>query len=84
MVFKQKDFMWYLKSIIETTMVVIFMSCLIGFFVSWIIMIWDKNMANNIMGFSVCIGLVNFLFILSFDKDWRTEYQDEKRANEYN
>ena len=83
MIIKEKDIMWYLKSIFETTMIIIFMICLIGFIISWVFMIWNKNLANNIMGFSVCIGFVNLLFMMSFDKDWRTEYRDENDSENY-
>ena len=79
-----KDIMWYVKSIIEAIMLFIFMACLIGFIASLVIMFFcQKEWVNILMGCSVCIGVVNSLFLFSCDKEWRRDYRDEKDANEY-
>ena len=71
---KEKNTMWYIKSTCEIAMIFIFIICLIGFISSWFVMIWNKVLSNNIMGWSVCVGLVNLLFLISCDKDWRQDY----------
>ena len=77
MIFKKKDIMWYIRTITEAVMIFIFGACLIGFITSWFVMIWNKELSNFIMCYSVVLGLVNFAFILSTDKEWRRDYRDE-------
>jgi uncharacterized membrane protein len=71
---KRKNIMWHIKSICEIAMILIFIVCLMGFIGSLFILIWNRILANNIMGWSVGIGFVNFLFLISCDKDWRQDY----------
>lgn len=84
-----KDKMWYIKTWVETIQISIFMVCLIGTVISFIVLIvafpivWGKPISyqpipwlNNLMGWSVCVGLVNFLLMLSCDKNWRDDYED--------
>jgi len=84
-----KDIMWYVKSIIEAFLILILIVCLIGFVagvISIIIAIpltWGKPLSyypypwlNNVMVWSVCIGFVNFLIMVSCDKEWREDYID--------
>jgi len=73
-----KDIMWYVKSIIEAFQILILIICLIVFFASWwfVLMCNNKLVSNNMMGWSVCVGLVNFLIMVSCDKEWREDYID--------
>jgi len=65
----KKNIMWYIKFAFEAIMIFVFIACLIGLLVSLILLLWNKEIANIIMGFSVCIGFVNAL--LSFSWEWR-------------
>ncbi len=72
---KPKDTRWHIKSIAEIVLILIFIVCLIGFLASWVVMIWNKEIAGHIIGFSVVIGIFNLLVIVSCDKDWRKDYE---------
>ena len=87
------DWKWKVKSICEVIMIAIFMACLAGFLISFVSMIIllpkvigtsiHENLypwLNNLMGWSICVGLVNFLFMISCDKDWRRDYEDHSWA----
>ena len=71
------DFMWYFKTITDVIQALIFIVCLIGFVVTFIIM-WFNNSVwvSNIMGWSVCVGFINGLFMISRDRRWREDYID--------
>lgn len=84
-----KDKMWYVKTWVEIIQIFIFMVCLMGTVASFIIlivmffMVVGKPLSyqpfpwlNNLMAWSVCVGLVNFLIMLSCDKNWRDDYED--------
>jgi len=75
-IYVNKDRMWYTKTWVEAIQVLIFMVCLIGFIVSWFVLIWDNEIASTIMGFSVGIGAFNFLAMLSANSRWREDYED--------
>lgn len=70
-----KDFMYYVKSITEVVMILLFIICLIVFIVSWIVFIWNKEVANIMMGWSMGIGFVNLLSTISWDSRWREDYE---------
>ena len=69
-----KNITYYIKSIFEIVMLVIFFLCLIGFISSFIIMIWNLPLCIYIMGYSVSIGFINFLFMISWDYGWKEDY----------
>ena len=75
-IYIDKDAMWYIKSTLDAIMILIFLSCLIGFILSLLVFFWNKEVSNLMMGFSVCIGLVNILFMISVDDRWREDYID--------
>jgi len=77
--------MWYVNSIIEIILTLIFLICLIGFVITFvgIFFLYQKLWLSNIMGWSVGIGIINILFILSYDIDWRRGYRDEEDAKEF-
>lgn len=83
MIINQKDTMWYIKSTIEAIMIFIFMACLIGFVVSLFIPIWNKEIANIVMGWSVSIGVFNGFFLVSCDGGWRRDYRDPEDADKF-
>ena len=93
---KQKDLMWYIKSVTEAIQIFVFLICAIGFIITFLIMlctlpeVWGKPISYNpdsvigdIMGWCVGIGLVNFLFLISRDKDWRRDYRDNDMEDEF-
>lgn len=71
---EKKDIEWYVKSIFEAFMIFLMCACLIGFIVSLFLYGWNKEIANIVMGWSVCVGIVNFLFLASWDGGWREDY----------
>ena len=75
-IYINKDIMWYIKSTIEVIQILVFLACLIGFISSWFVLIWNKEIANLMIGFSIPIGLVNALFIATSDSRWRESYED--------
>jgi hypothetical protein len=96
MILKEKNTIWYAKSTIEAIMIGIACICLLGLIVGVIFMaisfpmILGKPISyhpfpwlNDLMGWSVCIGFINFLFMISWEKDWRRDYRDEEDANDY-
>ena len=80
---KEKDIMWYVKSTIDVIVILIFIICLIGFVSSWFVLIWYKDVANIIMAWSLSIGFVNFLFLVSCDKEWRQDYKDTENVDKF-
>jgi len=71
------DAMWYIRSFFDVVMILIFLICLIGFIASWFVLIWNKEIANIMMGCSFCVGLVNILFLVSSNDGWRVFYEDD-------
>ena len=84
-----KDKMWYIKTWVEAIQILIFMVCLIGTVVSFVFLLIAFPMVvgkpisyqpfpwlNTLMAWSVCAGLLNFLIMLSCDKEWRRDYED--------
>ncbi len=91
MIMKQKDTIYHIKTVIEIIHILIALICVIGFVGGFIIvlvfipMIWGKPIGyqplpwlNYVMGWSMGIGLSNFLIMLSCDKEWRRDYRDEE------
>jgi hypothetical protein len=85
----KKDVMWYFKSITEAIQVFIGCICLIGFVVGMLLVlvsipfVWGKPISYQpfpwlgvVMSWSISVGLVNGLFILSRDNRWREDYID--------
>ncbi len=83
MIIKEKDTMWYVKSITDIIILLIFMVCLVGFIGSWFVFIWNKELANVVMGWSVGVGFFNLLILVSCDKEWRRDYRDTEDANKF-
>ena len=83
MIIKQKDKMWHVKTVCEIIMAAIMILCWIGFAISCLLLATNEDLANNIMGCSVCIGIVNFLVMVSRDNNWRLEYRDTHNAEQY-
>lgn len=96
MILRQKDIMWHIKAWSEAIQIFIFLVCLIGFIASFIIMmfdipdVWGKpityrphSWSTDLMGWCMSVGLINFLFLISRDKDWRRDYRDEEDADEF-
>lgn len=88
-VYVNKDIMWYVKSIVEAILILIMTICLVGFVVGMIFvliaipMVWGKPLSyqpfpwlNCVMAWSICVGLVNLLFLFSLENDWRDHYED--------
>ena len=84
-----KDAMWYIKSTYEAILIFIGTICFIGFVVGMIFvlisipMVWGKPISyhpfpwlNYVMAWSICLGLVDMLFLLSCDKEWRDDYKE--------
>ena len=79
----EKDKMWYVKSICDVIMIAIFMICLIGFVITFVISLSYRIIAgnpiavvvSNTMGWFMGIGLMNFLIMISYDSDWRRDYE---------
>lgn len=71
------DARWYIKSTIEVIQIGIFVICLIGFVVGFIAMWFNqKPWVSNTMGWSMGVGVVNVLFMVSADSRWRDDYED--------
>jgi len=73
-----KNIMWYIKSIIEIIQIALFFICGIVFIIAFFFSCFLENTAwiSNILGFSMCIGILNFVCMLSCDKRWREDYID--------
>ena len=71
-----KDAMWHIKSVFEIICILIMIICIFVFIGSWVALIWSKSVANTMLGSSICFGLLNFVVIISCDKDWRRDYED--------
>jgi len=72
-----KDITWHIKTWVEAIQIFILMVCLIGFVGTFVIMwAYPKPLVQLVMALSFCIGLLNFLIMLSSDKDWRDDYED--------
>jgi hypothetical protein len=84
-----KDAMWYIKSIFEAILILIGTVCFLGFVIGMIFvligipMVWGKPLSyhpfpwlNMVLAVSICVGLVDILFLISFDSHWREEYED--------
>lgn len=56
-----------LKTIIQAFMILVFLVCLIGASVGLCVLFFNPELSNRILSFSVPIGLVNFLIIISSD-----------------
>jgi len=63
---RQKNIMWYIKSALEIIQIFIFIICFIGFIFTFITM-WfcQESWVNGIMAWSVGIGFINLLFLVS-------------------
>jgi len=94
MIHKQKDIMWYIKSVLEAIMIFVFIVCLIGFVATLIIMVvgipmvWGKPISyhpfpwfNQLAGWSICIGLINLVVMISYERYWRRDYRDEEDSD---
>ncbi len=84
-----KDFKWHFKTITEIIQILIACMCLIGFVVGMIFLcitipiVWGKPISyqpfpwlGHIMAWSIGVGFINGLFLISLDKDWRENYID--------
>ncbi len=72
-----KDTMWNIKSTIEAIQIFVFIVCLIGFIVAFLVMWFSQaRWVSDLIGWSMAIGLINFLFLISCDYDWRENYID--------
>ena len=84
-----KDEMWYIKSALEAIMIFIGVVCLLGSVIGFafvliaIPMVWGEPLSyqpfpwlNHVMAWSICVGLVNLLFMFSVDNEWRESYED--------
>jgi len=96
MIVKQKDFMWYFQSITEAIQIFIALICFIGFVVGFTIVlvmipfVWGKPIdyqplpwLNYLLAWSICPGLLNMVFLMSRDKEWRRDYRDEENADDF-
>lgn len=84
-----KDAMWYIKSTLEAIMMFIGAVCFLGFVIGMVFvfiaipMVWGKPISyqpfpwlNYVMSWSICVGFVNLLIIVSCDSRWREDYED--------
>jgi len=96
MIVKQKDFMYHFQSITEAIQIFIALVCFIGFVVGMLFvfiaipMMWNKPMSyqpfpwlNYVLAWSICPGLVNFVFLISREKEWRRDYRDEEDSDRF-
>ena len=79
--FKDKDWRYYLLSIRDIFHIGLALICFLVFIGSFIALIWSKSVSNAMLASSICVGIFNMLFIVSYDNYWEEDYfMEESKA----
>lgn len=92
--YENKDAMWYIKSAYEAILIFIGCICLIGFVLGMIFvlalipMVWGKPISYHpfpwlgaVMAWSICVGLVDILFMASWNYDYGERWRDDYKVH---